>query len=1509
MILKPTYFVSVLSCILFCLHATLCCAQSVQNPDNVKVRAYAINAVAALDQNNHYSDFLTPADLNELPVGLKRTLNNITYKIAISSAVFHPTYAELTVYAKVEIPQNPRELFFGISGLKLSYEGGIVGDAKLVLLGDIPIDFNGGNGKVVLKGGLDLNNGQALDNLTYITMDCKGFKEMGLAADVIFPRKLLIPCDPNGDQIADSTKKVTGSFSTVVSDWNDILVNVNLPKFQIAKLKDVVFTVANATIDLSDRRNSPNVLFPRGYEARYMPFPSPGMWRGLYIQNLDVMLPRAFAKRNSKERISFGSNNLIIDNNGVSGSFYGKNILPYSEGSASGWKFSVDEFNIDLEANTLVGAGFRGNIGLPVSEKDSDSLRYEAVITGDNKYWLTVAPKDKLDFSLWQARVTLDKNSYVKLLVQDDKFLPEANLYGRMDIMARRKEGDSTAKPLANFKGIEFKGLRLKTVAPYLTVEYFGYNGELSVANFPVSIDSIALTSTQAETSLSFGLKVTLMDAGFKADTRLVFTSGFEQRDGLQKWKFRKLGLSSIRLNNVNIGKVKLDGELNILDNDPIYGDGFGGGIRATFEALGKAEVQVRAIFGRKDFRYWFVDGKASFGTGFPIAPPTPINIKGFVGGIYYRMSKIYQNASSDSKSLMPEYKPDLAMGLGVKAGLLFNITKDEVCDGMVEFEMAFNRNGGLSYIGLFGSAKFMGKIPIVGDALDEAAGVLKGVQDDIAGQLEGLSDALKIEKLDNIKKLVIEDPQKAARTVPNKVDFAEGLAAYLGISYDFANSTFHANFDIYINAAKGLLRGVGANNRAGYAVLHFAPKEWYVYMGTPTDPIGIQFGLGSFSLKTESYFMIGTKIPGSPPPPREVADILGLDIRQLDYMRDLNALGDGKGFALGSRLAISTGDITFLILYANFKAGVGFDLMLKQYPDAHCEGSSDPIGIRGWYANAQAYAYLQGELGIKVNLWFLKTRIPIIKAGVAALLQAKLPNPSWFRGYLGVQYNVLGGLIKGRANFKVQLGDECKIVNGGQESPVGINVIADMSPKTPDNVDVFAAPQVALNFPVERDIPIMDENGSKTFRIKLEKFELTSNGKQIPGKLEWNAGKDAVSFLSTEILPPNTAIKAYAKVSFVQLVGGNWQTVYMDGKKAEEEKSIDFKTGTAPETIPLTNIAYSWPVVDQRNFYTAESSSGYVQLKRGQSYLFNAKGFKQELAFKKENGNALPVTYQYDSARVQLRFDLPKVEANSSYSFVLVSKSQGSTTGSTTTTQKSTTAEGDVTEITNKQAQDVIRSDGGKVLLGYNFHSSAFATFREKMAAITPVQDLFGKVSSDVIDLRKTVAQYEAFDLAEITGTAYTASKPLLRPIALLDNNYYQQDIKPLNYEKYPIAGDITLDRDTAQLGLAPVRALPILLSYQANVEQGNFNTQSVNQRLPYIYDLPRIYKADFQELQSQVVNRFLGTPQQQQYEWLINGHFPFMREGNYRVQYRFMLPNGSAGTSAVVNYNNPIK
>ncbi|QEC44688.1 hypothetical protein [Pseudobacter ginsenosidimutans] len=1471
--------------------------------DSVKVKEVANAAVQKVDDLNKWLETLQPDDLNELPIGLKRTISNVTYKLAISSAIFHETFAELTIFAKVEIPQSPGQLFFGVSGLKLSYKGGIIGDAKLCLLGNVPININGGNSQVILKGGFNLNKGQAADDLTFLSMDCNGFKEMGIAADVVFPRSLLIPCDQNGEQITDTKVQVAGSFKSVVSDWNDMLVAISLPKFQISGLDGFVFTVTNAVFDFSDTRNSSSIIFPQGYELRHMSYPNPNMWRGVYVQMVEVMLPKAFKKKDANARVSFGAHDLIVDNNGVSGLFYGKNILSYSSGSASGWKFSVDELSIGIEANRLVAAGFKGNIGLPVADKDS--LSYEAVVTQDNKYWLTVSPKGQLDFKLWQAQCTLDSNSYVRLLVDNGEFMPEANLYGRLTINATTKPEGS--KAIASFKGVTFRGLRLRTKNPYFSVDYFGYEGEVKVGNFPVSIDNISLVANNTHADLAFGLKLTLQDNAFKASTRLNIGADFENSNGTHRWKLDKVRLESIRLDNVKIGGLTLRGEVHFMEDDPVYGDGFAGGINATFSAL-NLEVQVRAIFGRTSFRYWFVDGLARWSPGIPVVGPVMIN--GFAGGAYYHMSKMNSFAGI-SKNLMPEYKPDNALGLGIKAGVLFCVTSPEVVNARAEFEVAFNNGGGIRYMGFFGNADIMrGVTDAVGEELEQAKQIFANGSSKEAQAMEGMTDEQKQQAIAAEQELRANDPQTAAQEIPCSIGGPnfKGLSAYVGMSYDFQNRIFQSNFELYLNIAN-VLTGVGENYRAGWSEMYFAPGDWHVYMGTPNNPVGIRFGLGGFSLETSSYFMMGTKIPGSPPPPGEVADILGLDMKQLDYMRDLNSLGEGRGFATGARLKVQTGDLTFLILYANFKAGLGFDLMLKQYKDAHCEGSSEPIGINGWYGNAQAYVFLQGELGVKVNLKFIKFRFPIIQGAAATLLQAKLPNPSWFAGYLGVKFNILGGLVKGNMSFKLTIGKECKIVQGnGKEAVVGMAVISDISPKDTVNTDVFTAPQVAFNFAIDKDIPIQDDEGNKTFRVQLEQFNLVNNGKSIPGEIRWNSNKDVATFYSTEILPSKTSVKATVRVSFKELKNGSWQTVYTDGQKAEESKILEFTTGTAPEAIPLNNIEYSWPVVDQRNFYKDETVIGYVQLKRGQTYLFRIPGYRQELSFVAANGGQ-PITlpFQYDSVARRLSFNVIKLKTDQQYKLIMSSAPIGSS-ASGSTTQQSTTDENGL-ELTNRTASNVARTDIAKTILEYEFVSSRFGKFADRMNSYSLTSTRARKLSSDLISFTQGVANAEAFDLAELSGTDYTAGIPLVQPVAVTTDDYFNKDMYPLLYAGLPY-GDITVsDRDTAEYGLIPLRALPVSPGYLWMIENGNYADPQVTQWLPYVYDLPSYYKSDFHDVQNQLVNRYLGTPLQKDYEKIINGYYPFIRQGIYSVNYQFVLPGGAKGSSFTVPYRNDLR
>src|SRR5690606_19905703 len=105
-------------------------------------------------------------------------------------------------------------------------------------------------------------------------------------------------------------------------------------------------------------------------------------------------------------------------------------------------------------------------------------------------------------------------------------------------------------------------------------------------------------------------------------------------------------------------------------------------------------------------------------------------------------------------------------------------------------------------------------------------------------------------------------------------------------LRFDNLNDVFHGNLEVYVNVAGGVVRGTGARNKAGWAVMHFGKDNWYIHVGTPDQPLGLEVAR---LFKSESYFMLGKNLPGSPPPPPQIAGILG-DV-DLGYMRDMNAL------------------------------------------------------------------------------------------------------------------------------------------------------------------------------------------------------------------------------------------------------------------------------------------------------------------------------------------------------------------------------------------------------------------------------------------------------------------------------------------------------------------------------------------------------------------------------------------------------------------------------------------
>lgn len=1536
----------------------------IQSQVTDSLKGKAVGSFKKLDQTNRWVNSFSNLEMVELPVGIRKTVSNTTYSIGVTKATFTPDYTILQVFCKIDIPQTtadgrPIQLFFGSDNIKLSHDGGIVGDAKLVLLGDVDIPFNDKKWQLSLYGGFDMQTGNISDK-TFVTIDCDGFKDMKLTGAVEFSRQLILPIEANGTVNENKTTiartqsngrvkqvpyRVKGDFVFQASNWNDILVNVSLQPFVLKDKRNGTnydgnfqFLVNNAVFDFSDLNNHPAVQFPSYYTENSLLQPNPNTWRGVYIETFNIALPKEFKTKESQAqntRINIGASHLIIDKFGVSGKFYATNVFPLDRGITSNeksWAISLDYIDISIEANTFVKANLRGEILLPISkykapeptpstnsgatvvnsatqpvvappQTNRAGLLYDGFIS-PNEQRLIVVTKNAISFDIWKAKAILEPNSSIELKLVNGTFLPKANLNGSISIESNNSTTDASTTIQGNktvdFKGIVFQNLQLQTVSPMISVQSMNYSGNVvKFANFPVSISNIGIIIQNNTARIDFDLGLNLMDsASFAATARLGIKGKLYEEDFKQKWKYDGLDLSAIKI-DAEFSGMTLKGNLNLLENDPIYGDGFNADL--SIKIKDQITVSAKAIFGRSTFRYWYFDAAANWSV-----PAAPFMISGFGGGAYYKMKR---NPNLDRTVFSPSglsYTPDENVGLGLKAMINFIVGSDKACNGEAGFELEFNSSGGINNLAIFGKAAIQAKIP----GAENIGNLMNKVASDITSKTSFLGVSATPTSGSFAEKFL----PKAQAIIPTPTAELSDIAAKMALEFDFQNNSIHGTLDVLINTPGNFLSGIGPEGRAGWAVFHKDPQHWYLYVGTPSDRIGVRIGVAGISIQTGSYLMVGNQLPGSPPPPDIVAQILGVDASSLNYMRNENDLANAGGFAFGSSIDFSTGDLSFLIFYANFQAGIGFDIMMKDYGEARCSNTGQQVGINGWYANGQAYAYLQGELGVRVKLLFVNLKIPIISAGAAVLLQAKLPNPFWLRGYVGGQMNILGGLIKGRFRFKLTIGEECIFENG---SPLGgLKMITDLKPATNStNIDVFAVPQATFSMKVNQAIVIPEDDGDVTYKIILDTFKVYDNTTEIPGIIQWSSMNDRADFVSTDILPPNKLLKVKVEVSFQKMVNGVFQTIYVNGQVAKEIEERTFTTGMAPSYIPLTNIQYSYPVVDQKYFYENEFDKGYIQLKRGQDYLFDISNWQTKVKLEPiVGGNQLSALFDYNTASNELSYDLPNINQNTEYllaisSSPLNSSGQSNTASNTTTTSvvNDGTANGNNINVTQNNAQSVSQ-DGAVQRLTYNFKTSLYSTFTNKMNSITTQNYNYWSLFPDVIYLANTINSQEAFDIQELLGTIYSDNKALIDTRSMLNSTYLQTDIFPFIYNPYPVGNQYLINnRDTTELGLVPVRAMPINPTYIANAEN-NVNLNWNKNNFPYKYNLPLIYKQDWMNIRNQVMNDYVSgllTTNSLAYKFL-NNEYTFMRFGFYDVSVKYVLPGNKKETECIYKFKN---
>ncbi|HEY6953080.1 MAG TPA: hypothetical protein VI758_11775, partial [Bacteroidota bacterium] len=860
----------------------------------------------------------------------------------------------------------------------------------------------------------------------------------------------------------DGSSLAKARFYTTIHRGGDWIAAASMDRCSIAGVNGLVMEVQELAFDESDIRNPEGLVFPEGFTGVH-----DNTWHGFFIRRASITLPEELRTFETGRPPTIAVTNLMIGTGGFNGSFRAENVIQYPMGNFGEWGASIDTIAIDFINSSLARGSMNGRFKIPISDS---ALMYTASLsrpaTGSGlTYEFSIHPSDTINANIWSAKLSLNPTSRISLDNTSGSFQASATLSGAITI-----EGSSGGGPSLGFRGVHFENFQLLTASPYIRSGTWSFASEQhSVSGFPVSISDIGLVTGDRSGSPGVGVRFTLAvnlqpgSSTISGATTLSIWGRLASGSGGQSFEFSGVDLDSIGI-SADMGAVQISGGVRFYRGDATFGDGFRGAISANF--IHQVSVAATIQFGMvSGYRYWYVDARALFTPGIPVF--TGVGIYGFGGGAWYHMRR----AGAD---------PPVSSGGGSSSG----------------GSHPGASNSGYTYLPDSGTEFGFRAMIVIGTHPSS-----EGFNADVAFEAEFLSGG-------GIGRISILGDGYMMASVNNRPQAK--VTAHVDMTYDFPAQTFHGVFNVNINA--------DPFTGGGQMVMHFEPTTWYIKVGTPHDRVNLNL---STWLRIDAYLMMGMNLDAPLELPPEITSV----IHPPPISRN-SGISHGDGFAFGASANFNTGRLQFLIFYARIQAGLGFDIaVLNVGPSVHCEGISGPVGINGWYATGQMYAYLNASVGIYVDLWFTSGEFEILDVGAAAVLQAGAPNPTWVSGSIAGYYSILGGVVSGNCEFDFKVGDECRPVT---ESPLArLDLVSDIKPSNGStDVDVFVQPQAAFNFQVDHNFELRDftSDGTervRTFRIRIRNFTLeqVSPHVTVPGTSNLSTDASQSTYAPHDIL------------------------------------------------------------------------------------------------------------------------------------------------------------------------------------------------------------------------------------------------------------------------------------------------------------------------------------------------------------------------------------------------------
>ena len=1031
----------------------------------------------------------------KLPLGINDVLG---YTIAISEMKFTPTTNTLVGIAI--LPYNKDDegedvIAFAASDVVFDASSPSKSGGKMTLLEDFNIVNPSDN-----SYGVTLIAGKNDKPSTYIQWGCKGFEMMKASVDVAFPREWMTPVKEKGEVKDD--EKVIANATADITNLKDWMLSLSLSPCSIQGLDDVELSVKELIFDNSDTKNAEGIKFPSGYVGT-----TKADFRGFYLKKAELTLPKFYNKSTDTTGIAVEIDKFIITKQGVSGNVVvgskDNPIINLESGTVGDFKASVESFELDILNKSIKKSEVKGRMVLPISRSDSkkpNALTYTATWSTatkkeGSKIQLVVSADGKLNTDIIDgAELTLKKTSNItmtyakgKTKAEKGKITADVNLDGDMSI--EKKVADRIPVNLTmKFEKLGFAyDNSAKKKFSFKKGTFSFASPQKKMGGFPVTFNNVEMGDDanpeqgyEASASLKFDVSLNLDDK-ISGKAGLAIQGGIKKDKNIYTPSVIGAKISDIEL-AAKLSAVDLNGKIAFYYDDPSYGDGFKGEVKANFTKVGEltAAVQfgnVKPQNATESFRYWYAEGKLMLRKGIPIIGP--LGLKGAGVGAWYHMtaSKMPEldagavADASDKKETKSgaTFTPDVKTLLGFKfTGILTNTSSDKTFNGDVTLSAEFNTSGGINYLQLDGAGyigaglKERSKAPIKGTLVAKY---------DFTKELFDLNVAVKI---------------KHPTTDPVMLETIQ-------------DATLSLNVD--------------SKNKIGNE-----PK-WSLTVGTPAAPNRLNY----YSIPTWAYFRAGNNlVVNNSFQPATIAGLKGVDPA---FSAVPEPLGDeatgGKGFDFGIGFNKS-GSTSVGPFSGGYSVGAELNLSMAQY-DASNGCVTDKFNY--WYARGGVAAWAAANIGFR----------GLITASMkaAAMMQAGAPEPLWIKGRVAGYISVKILFIKLNFNASVpfKYGEPCKpkkvlaLADSDSENITddldmdGLIETEDMAIHKSGAIDRISPIIIASYFDLDKEFELESVvNGAvvkKTYKVEVEWYLYdTQNIASSFQKSWWSSGKQVYNMM-----------------------------------------------------------------------------------------------------------------------------------------------------------------------------------------------------------------------------------------------------------------------------------------------------------------------------------------------------------------------------------------------------------